>query len=85
MNVETLQIARLRDTLYDILIYSFNVHKCMCEVLSKLISREHFPAARLGKVFSEMGPILKCYNNNYRPIYHLERFCIYLATVVHEP
>ena len=33
---------------------------------------------------SEFNSALKLYNNNYRPIYHLEKYILYIATIVHD-
>jgi hypothetical protein len=38
----------------------------------------------LKKILENTYKKLKQYNNNYRPIYHLENFIIYLCKTVHE-
>ena len=35
------------------------------------------------KIFIKLHKFLKLYNNNYRPIYHLESFVCYLCIVIH--
>ena len=35
------------------------------------------------KIFTELYKFLKLYNNNYRPIYHLESFVFYLCIQIH--
>jgi hypothetical protein len=58
-----------RDALYDILIYNLDVGECLWYIYSHFI--------RLGlesnHVLIQMHDMLKYFNNNYRPIYHLER------------
>ena len=34
-------------------------------------------------VFTRLYKFLKLYNNNYRPIYHLESFIFYLCIKIH--
>ena len=84
LDINELHIGHLRDTLYDLFIYNFDVQKCILSVLSILIETEKIPEHSINDVFTEMYCFLKYYNNNYRPIYHLERICIYLITVIHD-
>lgn len=82
--IDSLNIAKLRDTLYDILIYNFGVYKCLTSVVEKLVEDGDINTPDIGVVLKELYHILKCFNNNYRPIYHLERFCLYLIVLIHD-
>jgi hypothetical protein len=57
-----------RDALYDILIYNLDVGECLWYIYS------HFVGLGLenSAVLVKMHDTLKYFNNNYRPIYHLE-------------
>lgn len=61
-----------RDALYDILIYNLDVGECLWYIYS------HFVGLGLesSDVLIQMHDMLKYFNNNYRPIYHLERMML---------
>ena len=37
----------------------------------------------IGKIFIKIYPFLKYFNNNYRPIFHLEKLFLYLCKTIH--
>jgi hypothetical protein len=63
----------LRELLYNLLTYNFNMHTCFYYIYSELLRSGH-----INIKFEELLEIIKKYNTNYRPIYHLESFVIYL-------
>jgi hypothetical protein len=83
---ETLDIISLRDNLYDILLYGLDVTECLWYIVYYFAESEIF-VDETGEVLSEimdkMDAFLKFYNNNYRPIYHLESIFIYLITKIY--
>ena len=83
---ETLDIISLRDNLYDILLYGLDVTDCLWYIVYYFAESEIF-VDETGEVLSEimdkMDAFLKFYNNNYRPIYHLESIFIYLITKIY--
>lgn len=75
--------ALLREQLYDILIYNLNVDTCIWFLLEKLIVEEKIKQEQLIPVLIKVFEFFKNYNNNYRPIYHLERIAVKLIQIVH--
>jgi hypothetical protein len=63
----------LRELLYNLLTYNCNMHTCFYYIYSSLLRSGH-----INIKFEELIDIIKKYNTNYRPIYHLESFVIYL-------
>jgi len=86
LNHETLDIISFRDNLYDILLYGLDITECLWYILYYFVSNEIF-VDETGEVISEImdkiDSFLKFYNNNYRPIYHLESIFIYLITKIY--
>jgi hypothetical protein len=76
--------AMLREQLYDILVYNLNVDTCVWFLLEKLIAEEKINQEQLVCVLTKVFEFFKNYNNNYRPIYHLERLAIKLIQIVHD-
>jgi hypothetical protein len=64
----------LRDLLYTLLTYNCNMHTCFYYIYSSLLRSGHIQ----NKKMPELIEIIKKYNTNYRPIYHLESFVICL-------
>lgn len=83
-NYKEIQFLNLRDLLYDIFIYNLNIHTCLYYIISNLVSETYINENKIEKVFVKLYKFLKLYNNNYRPIYHLESFIFYLCIVIHE-
>jgi len=82
-NYEDLNYLNFRDRLYDIFIYNLDLYECLWEILYHFIEKNKISGEKLEKVQTFLFQFLKFYNNNYRPIYHLERFMFYLCTIVH--
>ena len=66
----------LRELLYNLLTYNCNMHTCFYYIYSSLVRSGNIKQNKLN--FDELIDIIKKYNTNYRPIYHLESFVIYL-------
>ena len=62
----------LRELLYNLLTYNCNMHTCFYYIYSSLLRSGHITTDNL----DELIEIIKKYNTNYRPIYHLESFVI---------
>jgi hypothetical protein len=68
----------LRELLYNLLTYNLNIHECFYYILNSLINREYITTNDIELHIKDIVDIIKKYNNNYRTIYHLERFVMYL-------
>lgn len=71
-------ILDLRDHLYDILLYGIDITDCLWYILAFFVESGHLHD--ISEIMVKIDSFLKCYNNNYRPIYHLESIFIYLIT-----
>lgn len=80
----SLSFVEMRDKIYDILIMNQNTWLVVWEVLRKLIKDGKIPEDKVCDVLNETYRFLELYNNNYRPIYHLERYVYFLATIINE-
>lgn len=68
----------LRECLYNWLTYNLNIHECFYALVSEMMHRGDLTTLELEEWMPELLDILVKYNNNYRTIYHLERFVLYL-------
>ena len=70
--------------MYDILIYDINLSECLFYILQFFAANSYLKHTHSQKLICEIANELKMYNNNYRPIYHLERIFYKILVSVHE-
>jgi hypothetical protein len=70
--------ALFRDALYDIFVYNLDVVECLWHILCNLIENGHLKGEAISEIVTRSYTFLKYYNNNYRPIYHLESMFHYM-------
>ena len=80
---ETINLLELRDVLYDILICDLDIYHCIWFILDKLLQNCSQNSISISKdvmadIMVNTYTFLHMFNNNYRPIYHLERFVFML-------
>jgi hypothetical protein len=83
INVNELKFSKFRDLLYDIFIYNLDITDCIWYMVTTLIQEKCIAKRDLSKLLLKTYIFLKYYNNNYRPIYHLESYLFYLTSVIH--
>jgi hypothetical protein len=83
VNANELQFLKFRDILYDIFIYNLDITDCIWYILSSLIEKDKIKKEQLPNILKRTYCFFQYYNNNYRPIYHLENYLFNLIKVVH--
>lgn len=83
ININELKFLKFRDLLYDIFIYNLDITECVWYILNILIHQHKIHDKDLSHILIKTYTFLKYYNNNYRPIYHLENYLFYLINVIH--
>jgi hypothetical protein len=81
--IDDLKFLKFRDLLYDIFIYNLDITDCIWYILTNLIQNKKIKQTHLSNVLLKTYNFLKYYNNNYRPIYHLESYLFYLTSIIH--
>jgi hypothetical protein len=84
LNYNAINYLTLRDYLYDICIFDLNINECVWYIIDELCKKDKIDLSKLTKILNDTYKFFKYYNNNYRPIYHLERYILYIIQVVHE-
>ena len=77
-------IKNIRTLLYDILIYHLNCHECFYYIIKTLIQKKLILTTKISDLIYNSLIFFKNYNNNYRPIFHLESFTLYLIELINE-
>lgn len=83
INVNDLQFLKFRDVLYDIFIYNLDISDCIWYILSNLVEQKRIKKDSVSKILLKTYCFFQYYNNNYRPIYHVENYLLYLAKQIH--
>ena len=83
VNIDELKFLQFRDTLYDIFIYNLDIGECVWYILTTLTTDGHLKPTQISTALIRTYSFFKLYNNNYRPIYHLEGFLFYLTKLIH--
>lgn len=79
-----LKFTEFRDTLYDILVYNLEITDCLWYILYYLIENKYLEHVNMRECMEKIHIFLKQYNNNYRPIYHLESIFYYFISEIHK-
>tara|TARA_B110000259_G_scaffold188344_2_gene246612 strand:- start:3048 stop:4121 length:1074 start_codon:yes stop_codon:yes gene_type:complete len=80
----------IRNILYDLLINDLNFYDCTYYIIDAVIRKKiemsggNIDSGFITKILERVCLLFKYYNNNYRPIYHLEAFILYLIKLVNE-
>jgi len=84
INVNELKFLKFRDLLYDIFIYNLDITDCFWYIISQLIERQLIKKDDLNLIMVRTFVFFQYYNNNYRPIYHLENYLLYIINIIHK-
>ena len=84
VNINDLQYLKFRDILYDIFIYNLDISDCIWYILSNLVEQNKIKKEYLSNIMIKTYCFFQYYNNNYRPIYHVENYLLYLAKLIHK-
>ena len=83
ININDLHFLKFRDILYDIFIYNLDISDCIWYILSTLVEQKRIKREHLSKILIKTYCFFQYYNNNYRPIYHVENYFLSLAKLIH--
>lgn len=84
INIKDLQFLKFRDIIYDIFIYNLDVTNCIWYILYSLVEQNKIKIEHLSSILIKTYCFFQYYNNNYRPIYHLENYLFYLIKQIHD-
>ena len=83
LNPATINIQQFRNDIYELLIYNTDIAEVLFYILNYLIQKRILNAQKTNEILIRSFTFLKYYNNNYRPIYHLENIIFYIIYIIH--
>jgi hypothetical protein len=84
INIEKLNFQQFREYIYELFIYNLDIHESIWFILTLFIEKNKINKNHLTEVLLKTYNFFKYYNNNYRPIYHLESILFYLSSVIND-
>ena len=81
--VDKIVFSDLRECIYDLFVYDTNIHLSIWSILSRLINESYIDEQNIDACIEQTFELFKLYNNNYRPIYHVERYLYKLISLIH--
>ena len=83
INPKEIKIQEFRNELYDLLIYNIEITEVLLYIIQFLLENKFIDTVRSSEILTECYTFLKYYNNNYRPIYHLENIIYFIISKIH--
>jgi hypothetical protein len=84
ISIDDMTFLKFRDLIYDIFIYNLNITECIWYILLSLSKKNKIQNTDLSNIMIKTYCFFQYYNNNYRPIYHLENYLLYLVSIIHK-
>ena len=84
IKIEELKFLKFRDLIYDIFIYNLDITECIWYIISSLIYQKKIKNKDISALLLKTYTFFQYYNNNYRPIYHVENYLFNLAKIIHK-
>ena len=83
-NSGNIKFINFRDMLYDIFIYDIDIGYIIWNLLYKLHAKNNITNMDvISNIFIDTYTFFQYYNNNYRPIYHLENYLYKIINKIH--
>ena len=82
---KNIDFNQIRTYIYDLLIYNTNIYDAYYYILETLIKKNLLNKTNINSndLYNNTVIFFMYYNNNYRPIFHLENYIYYLVKVIH--
>ena len=74
----------LRDAIYTIMIHNLSIDRVIYYLLYYIFDANLIPMERMNICLQNIYSFYKLYNNNYRPIFHLEKFVLELVRIIND-
>ena len=83
LDIDNFNINNFRELLYELLVYNLRISNCIWYIIQEIFKDDKY-SKHITNVTLKSITFFHFYNNNYRPIYHLENFFVYLVNTIHE-
>lgn len=84
LDVNDISFLKIREEIYNIFIYNLNIYECIYYILEVLVYKNKIKKKDMNYLIYHTYYVLQYYNNNYRPIFHLEKFIFNLIKIIND-
>ena len=84
IDLENIHFLHFRDLLYDIFIYHLDITDCIWYIINNLVKKKLIKQKHFTILMITTYGFFQYYNNNYRPIYHLENYLLKITKLINE-
>ena len=81
-HLDEIKYYDIRDLLYNLLIFDIDISDFLFYTLNYFISKKRLTSDNVEKLLYDVNHFFSQYNNNYRPIFHLETIFYKLCIAV---
>ena len=82
--IKHMKFSDIRDMIYEIFIYEVDIPVFVWELVNNLVKNNKILNEKVGDIVYETFKFFKLYNNNYRPIYHVEKYLFILDLMIND-
>lgn len=82
-HLTNLDFLSLRENIYSLFINQYDITECLQNIIFYFIDNHQLHEDNVSEFLLKFHNFLILFNNNYRPIYHLESILLYLCRVIH--
>jgi hypothetical protein len=84
-NINNINYIELRESIYELFISNLNIYEYVWYIISKIISDDLLnDNNKISLILLETIRFFRFFNNNYRPIYHIEKFLLKIIYIYHD-
>jgi len=80
---KNLDFLKFRDYIYNLFIYQLDINEFIWKVIKYFIENEKINVENSKNILLKSHLFFKYFNNNYRPIYHLEKILFYICKEIY--
>lgn len=73
----------LRTNIYNMLVFNLDIYECLWFIFEQIMKNHNLNEENIFLLLNKTYEFLKYYNNNYRPIYHLEKIILEYFKIIH--
>lgn len=85
-NYNQIQLMTFRELMYELLVFDLNIYKCVWYIIENFsceiniqTNQYYINKNNITAILTKTFEFLKYFNNNYRPIFHLENYFLFVT------
>jgi hypothetical protein len=83
-NYNDIDFVEFRDDIYNMFIFQLDINECVWTIIKHFVVTKKINKCNAKDILLKTYIFFKYFNNNYRPIYHLEKIFFYICKEIHD-